>query len=154
MLRLVSALDGTKFCPRTYVCARTDSFSIEKTLKEDGEATVETVPRAREVKQGWASTVLTTIYASVSSYVILLRTAPDLVLCNGPGTCVPFCLAAWLNNKLGISDTKTVFVESVCRVRTLSLSAKILLKFVDEMLVQWPEMEELHKGVTYVDRFT
>ncbi|KAL4868809.1 hypothetical protein BDV12DRAFT_169085, partial [Aspergillus spectabilis] len=36
---------------------------------------------------------------------------------------------------------RTVFVESWARVKTLSLSGKILLPFADRFLVQWPALE-------------
>ncbi len=154
MLRLASQLDRSKYSPRTYVCAKTDALSGEKAMAEDGAAKVKVVPRAREVRQSLLSSVVTTAVAAVSSYLALVRVAPDLVLCNGPGTCVPFCLGAWVNNKLGISRTKIVFVESVCRVRTLSLSGKIVAWFADEVLVQWPELAQEYPNVKYIARFT
>ncbi|KAF7502428.1 hypothetical protein GJ744_005828 [Endocarpon pusillum] len=36
---------------------------------------------------------------------------------------------------------RTIFIESWARVKTLSLSGKILLPFVDRFLVQWPALE-------------
>lgn len=36
---------------------------------------------------------------------------------------------------------RTVFVESWARVRTISLSGKILLPFADRFLVQWPALD-------------
>ena len=154
MVRLVSALDWNKYSPRIYVHATTDSLSAERTRAADPEAEFAQVPRAREVKQSWATSVLTTAAASVNSYLLLLRIGPDLILCNGPGTCVPFCAGAWLNNKMGLSRTKIVFVESVCRVKSLSLSGKIVSRLADETLVQWPELAENCAGnVRYAGRF-
>ena len=154
MLRLAAAIDRNKFTPRTYVCAKTDALSSEKVVSEDEGATVMTVPRVREVGQSWASTLLSATLASISSYFVLWRTKPDLVLCNGPGTCVPFCVGAWINNLFGLSRTKIVFVESVCRVRTLSLSGWIVSWIADETLVQWPELAESNSRVKFVARFT
>lgn len=49
--------------------------------------------------------------------------------------------------------TKILYVESVCRVETLSLSAKILQYFAHETYVQWPELEKKFPRTKYVARF-
>ncbi len=156
MMKLVSVLDKDKYSPRTYVHASTDILSSEKVKEQDEDAKVLSVPRAREVGQLWLTTVCTTLVAAAASYWVLLKHNPDLLLCNGPGTCVPFCFGAWVNNKLGFSNTKIVFIESICRVQTLSMSAKILcgLGIVDKTYVQWPELALENKNVEYVARFT
>ena len=155
MLKLAAALDKGKYTPRTFVVAASDSFSHQKATEFDPQAEVVTVPRSREVGQSWLTSVFTTVSASVASFNILSTHRPRLVLCNGPGTCVPICAIAWLNSKvLRISSTvKIVFVESVCRVATMSLSGRILLWFADDVLVQWPELAEKYRGSKYVARF-
>ena len=40
---------------------------------------------------------------------------------------------------LGLRYTKIIYVESFARVKSLSLSAKILRRVVDLFIVQWPE---------------
>jgi beta-1,4-N-acetylglucosaminyltransferase len=55
---------------------------------------------------------------------------------------------------LYITNSKIVFVESICRVKTLSLSGKILLLFADVVLVQWPKLKELYRRTTYIGRLT
>ena len=37
------------------------------------------VPRSREVKQSWISTIFTTVYASLISFPLVFRIRPDLV---------------------------------------------------------------------------
>lgn len=39
---------------------------------------------------------------------------------------------------LGLSHTRIIYVESFARVKSLSLSGKILRYFVDTFVVQWP----------------
>ena len=155
MLKLASALDKEKYTPRTFVVADSDSFSQQKAVEFDPNAQVVIVPRSREVGQSWLTTVITTIYASMASFNVLLKHKPRLVLCNGPGTCVPICAIAWLNSRvLRVSSAvKIVFVESVCRVTTMSLSGKILMWFADAVLVQWPELAEKYRGTKYIARF-
>ena len=155
MLKLASALDKEKYAPRTFVVAGSDSFSQQKAAEFDPKAEVVIVPRSREVGQSWLTTVFTTIYASAASFNVLLTHKPRLVLCNGPGTCVPICAIAWLNSRvLRVSSAvKIVFVESVCRVTTMSLSGRILMWFADAVFVQWPELAEKYRGSKYIARF-
>jgi beta-1,4-N-acetylglucosaminyltransferase len=44
---------------------------------------------------------------------------------------------------LALFDCRIVYVESIARVRKLSLSGKILYysRMVDRFLVQWPELQ-------------
>ncbi|KAE8267804.1 hypothetical protein A4X09_0g4537 [Tilletia walkeri] len=63
----------------------------------------------------------------------------DLLLLNGPGTCVPLVLAVYIRKMLGLHSPHMMYVESFARVRSLSLSAKLLRGLVDTFVVQWPE---------------
>lgn len=74
------------------------------------------------------------------------------VLCNGPGTCVPICVSALLLGILGIKKVIIVYVESICRVETLSLSGKILFHLCDCFIVQWPTLKEKYPKSVYLGR--
>ncbi|XP_051849260.1 UDP-N-acetylglucosamine transferase subunit ALG14 homolog isoform X2 [Antechinus flavipes] len=76
----------------------------------------------------------------------------SLVLCNGPGTCVPICASALLLGILGIKKVIIVYVESICRVETLSLSGKILYHFSDYFFVQWPALKGKYPKSVYLGR--
>ena len=67
---------------------------------------------------------------------ILRQERPDLILSTGAGVSVPFIYAGRLN---GIP---CLYLESLARVKTLSLSAKLVYPFVNALLVQWPELAE------------
>jgi len=104
MFALMAKLDRRRYLPRMYIVASTDSMGTSKV--EDFESkggsgskpghSVHIIPRSREVKQPWITTVWTTLLALVSSILLIARLQPDVVLCNGPGTCVPICVAAYL----------------------------------------------------------
>ncbi|KAL9627612.1 MAG: hypothetical protein Q9164_007550 [Protoblastenia rupestris] len=91
---------------------------------------------------------------------------PDLILTNGPGTGVCVVLASLILLFFDFSgplspasgenvkkepdrlsrwqhsgQMRTIFIESWARVKSLSLSGKILLPFVDRFLVQWPALD-------------
>lgn len=59
-----------------------------------------------------------------------------------PGTCLPICLAAYALRFLGVRRVRVVFVESFCRVRSLSLTGRLLYYLADRFLVQWPGLVE------------
>ncbi|XP_008107394.1 UDP-N-acetylglucosamine transferase subunit ALG14 homolog isoform X2 [Anolis carolinensis] len=76
----------------------------------------------------------------------------SLVLCNGPGTCVPICVSALLLKMLGLKKVTIVYIESICRVENLSLSGKILYYFSDYFFVQWPTLKEKYPKALYLGR--
>ena len=153
MLKMTSVLDEAKYQPRVYLRADTDELSEVKARKQDPDCEVMVIPRAREVGQSWISTVFTTLRSTLASFLVVARVQPDLLLCNGPGTCVPACLMAFALNKLRLTRTKIVFIESICRVKHLSMSGKILKYIVDDLLVLWEELRDAIPGTKYVARF-
>lgn len=128
----------------TYVLARSDKTSIGKVEAVLGRALssheVVQIPRSREVGQSWATSILTTAYAGVSAFLLVVQTQPSLVLANGPGTCLPICIAAFALRAAGILDSRIVFCESFCRVQSLSLTGRLLYPMVDRFVVQWPQL--------------
>lgn len=110
-----------------------------------------TVPRARSVGQSWFTTPLSSARALIASFAIVWRTRPDLILCNGPGTCVPLCLSAFALEVLGIGPVcRIVFVESFCRVRDLSLTGKLLYPIASHFTVLWPQLAAKYPRATYL----
>lgn len=65
---------------------------------------------------------------------LLRRERPKAVLSTGAGLAVPFFLAGKL---LGI---RLVYVESVTRTSSLSLSGRLVYRFADRFFVQWPDL--------------
>lgn len=144
---LPAAASGTtvgldSLAPRRYVVADTDRMSGTKLAAFDAGARVVRVRRSREVGQSYVTSVWTTLVAFLCSLVALLRDTPSLVICNGPGTCVPLLVAVWLVRLLKWTEIETVYVESVARVQHLSLSGRIVrrLNLADRFVVQWPAL--------------
>lgn len=132
ILTLVSALDFSRYRPRTYIVSEGDTLSEQKTValerrktgdgdgdgneneNENGDGdgdvyAVVKIPRARDVHQSWLSIPFTTL-RSFWACVFVVTLSPlvesgfrgqqpfaDLVVMNGPGTCVPLCAAVMLN---------------------------------------------------------
>jgi beta-1,4-N-acetylglucosaminyltransferase len=68
---------------------------------------------------------------------------------NGPGTCVPFFFIFYVLNKLKAARTKLIFIESWCRVDSISLSGKIVRFFTDKFIVHWEEQKAKHPWTDY-----
>lgn len=89
----------------------------------------------------------TTLLALPASIAAVAEHRPSVILCNGPGTCVPVCAAARLLAFAGVHSARVVFVESLCRTRALSLSGKLMAAgLADRVLVQWPQLAGLPSG--------
>lgn len=147
-LRVLSAINTHHVFPLAAAIAITDKMSLTKLKQwqaavdaDPAAVRVYDVPRAREVAQSFATSIATTLWAIGSAIYVVACTSPSLVcyfsfmavrvmmvqvLVNGPGSCVPFALIAAFYKAIGLLDTHIVYVESVCRVETLSLSARIL----------------------------
>ncbi|KRY51146.1 Gut-specific cysteine proteinase [Trichinella britovi] len=154
ILRLVQSFDNSKYNPIHFIIADTDSNSVEKVkpMLKDGNVSFSTIRRCREVKQSISNVFLPTLVATGQSLVQIWRTNPELLLCNGPGTCLPVCFAAFFVDLLFGRTCRIIYVESVCRVTRLSLTCKILYYFyiADYVLVQWPELAAVYPRTLYI----
>jgi len=97
-------------------------------LLSDEQVTLGHSPTNRNVKNLVRNAVL--------AWRLLRRQRPDAILSTGAGLAVPFFLAGKL---LGI---RLVYVESVTRTESLSLSGRIVYPLADRFFVQWPRVAE------------
>ncbi|KAE8843609.1 hypothetical protein PTNB73_09326 [Pyrenophora teres f. teres] len=129
------------------------------------------LPRARKIHQPLLTTPFTCLYTLLSAFKPLLSSPPllpdqppttpyeaaaadlpDLIVTNGPATAVIVVLANLILRFFNVRGAdsrgkcKTVYVESFARVKTLSLSGKLLVRVVDRFLVQWEELEGVGGG--------
>ncbi|XP_033250507.1 UDP-N-acetylglucosamine transferase subunit ALG14 homolog [Drosophila miranda] len=155
MCKITKALlhrrDSDEYQPIRFIAANNDENSdrqLQAALGHSGAESILRVPRSRSVGQSWLSSVFTILYALIWSCWLVWRDRPQLVLCNGPGTCVPYCYAAYMWRLLGRLPPKSriVFVESFCRVETLSLSGRLLLPIVDMFVVHWPGLPNRYEN--------
>ncbi|GAV71631.1 Alg14 domain-containing protein [Cephalotus follicularis] len=163
MINLLSVLRKDRLTPRFYIAAATDDMSLQKarvlenSLVESGEvkelsAEFMQIYRSREVGQSYITSVLTTLMATADALWIMIRIRPQVVLCNGPGTCVPLCIIAFLFKVVGIRWSSIFYIESIARVRRLSLSGLLLykLRIADQFFVQWPQLLRKYPRAHYV----
>jgi beta-1,4-N-acetylglucosaminyltransferase len=75
---------------------------------------------------------------------LLRRKRPDAILSTGAGLAVPFFLVGKL---LGV---RLVYVESLTRTESISLSGRLLYPFADRFFAQWPEAAAQLRRAEYV----
>ncbi|MCA1990499.1 MAG: UDP-N-acetylglucosamine--LPS N-acetylglucosamine transferase [Coleofasciculus sp. S288] len=78
------------------------------------------------------------------AWKVVARERPDLVLSTGAGVAVPFLILA------KVFGSQTVFVESITRVEQLSLSARLVLPFLDALYVHWRQLQTNHPKVELI----
>ncbi|CAJ1932117.1 unnamed protein product [Sphenostylis stenocarpa] len=165
MLNLLAVLQKERFNPRFYIAAATDNMSLQKAqllesalAAENASRVTDTaqfmkIYRSREVGQSYITSVWTTLIAMVHALWLMIKIRPEVILCNGPGTCIPLCAIAFIFKVLGIRWSSIFYVESIARVRRLSLSGLLLykLRMADQLFVQWPQLQRQYPLATYVE---
>ena len=164
MTSFLKQLNPDLFNDRFYIVAETDKLGVDKVMEAEKELhskkinenkdffEVIKIPRSREVGQSYFSSIFTTLWATFLSIKEVWRIKPDVVLCNGPGTCLPICIISYILDLFRLRDTRIIFIESICRVKSLSLTGKILyaLKTTDVFLVQWKDLVEKYPRTEYI----
>ncbi|HWH96194.1 MAG TPA: PssD/Cps14F family polysaccharide biosynthesis glycosyltransferase [Baekduia sp.] len=74
---------------------------------------------------------------------VLRREQPRAIVSTGAGVAVPF---AWIGRLLGIP---VIYIESVTRITSLSLSGRMIKPVASDLFVQWPELAETVPGTRY-----
>lgn len=151
MLRLITDFDFGRYTPLTLITAATDTTSrakAERELPREALATARwaEIPRAREVGQSFVTSVPSTLKALFACVHLIWTASPDLVLVNGPGTCVPVAVLARL------SGSRVIFAESWCRVSSLSLTGRIMYWVAHRFVVHWPELVDRYPRAEYLGR--
>ncbi|WVR00304.1 hypothetical protein IAU59_007447 [Kwoniella sp. CBS 9459] len=168
MRTLVSTLPFERYTPWTYIYCHGDEMSLKAIASlesEKGDVTsahsydLLPLPRARKVAEPLSSTLIsaskTLVVAIYHLFLLPLFRHPgkpfaDVLLINGPGTCVVLVLVTYIRRILGLRYTKIIYVESFARVKSLSLSGKLVRPFVDRFIVQWPDagVDDIRSGDT------
>ncbi|XP_073125556.1 UDP-N-acetylglucosamine transferase subunit ALG14-like [Henckelia pumila] len=166
MLNLLAPLRIDRFKYRYYIAAATDNMSLEKAKVLENSLLVKVevevggtshflqIYRSREVGQSYITSVGTTLIALTHALWLMMKIRPQVILCNGPGTCLPLCVIAFLFKVFGIRWSSVFYVESIARVRRLSLSGLLLykLRMADQLFVQWPQLKSKYPRTNYVGR--
>ena len=128
-----------------FIIAESDTISSQKIEDIQSTKEIHKIPRSRKVGQSYFTSIFTTLYSLLICFQMMFTLSPEVLVCNGPGTCVPVCLACWFFNLFKRKKTKIIYLESVCRVTSLSLTGKIIKPITNIFVVQWEELCSLNK---------
>jgi beta-1,4-N-acetylglucosaminyltransferase len=138
MLALRDAWDGYS---RIWV---TDDASDTRSLLRDERVVYAFGPTHRDLRNGPHRIAIAWIRNTLLGIRLVRSLRPRVILTTGAGTTVPF---AWVGRLLGC---KVVYVESVTRVHTPSLSCRLIRPIAHRIYVQWPELVERIPRARYV----
>ncbi len=79
---------------------------------------------------------------------ILPREKPDIIISTGAGVGVPFLI---LGRALGIH---TLYIESLARIKELSLTGRLVYFVVHHFYVQWPDLARKYRRAFYHGQVT
>jgi UDP-N-acetylglucosamine:LPS N-acetylglucosamine transferase len=86
------------------------------------------------------------IVGAILSFNIAIKKRPDVVITTGAGIVVFFCLFAKL------FGAKLIFIESMARIESPTLTARMLYPFADLFFVQWPGLLKYFPRAKYMGR--
>ncbi|XP_030762636.1 UDP-N-acetylglucosamine transferase subunit ALG14 homolog isoform X2 [Sitophilus oryzae] len=158
MLKLIENISFQHYNPRYYFISSSDKTSLRKVTDFESDKSFAInkdyficyIPRSRAVNQSYISSVFTTLISVFYSFPHFLKIRPDMLLCNGPGTCIPLCIISFVLKCCFICNTRIIFIESFCRTKSFSLTGKILIYIADNFLVQWPYLKIKLKRSEYI----
>lgn len=84
--------------------------------------------------------VRNTVRNTLLAIKVLRRERPDIIVSSGAAIAVPFFLVG------KIMGARTVYVEVFDRVDAPTLTGRLVRRFTDLFVVQWPEMERVYPG--------
>lgn len=154
MIRLLNELD-LKSYKLTWLVSEGDSTSLLRTRgmekrRQIKEAHFMVLARARKVGEPLVLSVFSTLRSLISTATqLFVEPIPDILLINGPGTCVPVAYFLYFLRFIGWGRTRIIYVESLARVNGLSLSGKLVMPICDRFIVQWRPLAERYRRAEY-----
>jgi len=95
----------------------------------------------------WLGVYLTLLSNTVELIRIFAREKPDVLFSTGAEIAIPaFYIGKFL---FGV---KLIFLESITRIKDISLGGKIIMPIVDLFLVQWQDLAQRYKKAKFVGR--
>ncbi|MCB0170642.1 MAG: hypothetical protein KDJ97_08825 [Anaerolineae bacterium] len=141
LLHLVNRL-GESFAYH-YIVSKEDNLSANR-ITLPGPIYLLARPRGKSTRKLTAA--ILTLLVGVQAIFIVLRVRPKAILSTGPAIAVPISIVGKL---LG---TRIIFVETGSRVRTPSLTGRIMYRWADLFFVQWPQLKEKMPKAIYAGR--
>lgn len=153
MLAMMRCLSDKIYTPVHYIISKTDTTSVKHLDTKENkrkEKTIDYISRSREVGQSYFSSIFTTLYSFIDGIKVIRKYKPELLLVNGPGVSISIAYMILIFNYLGLLNCHIIFIESFCRVQSLSLSGMLMLPIADRFIVQWEELTKKYPRCEYL----
>lgn len=133
LLALINNTEGWPYQPSLFVTTRE---LWAKKLREKGRTyIVGECDRHKPVKM---------MMTLIRAFFFVLKERPDIIITTGSLPIAIVCLVSKL------FKTKILWIDSVAQIEELSMSGKLMLKYADVILTQWPEVATKYERVEYV----
>ncbi len=80
----------------------------------------------------------------IRAWKLLRREKPDVLITTGALLAYPFCVLGKLRG------TKIIYIESLARVSSASLTGRLVYPFADMFLVQWESLLKVYPKARYI----
>lgn len=95
----------------------------------------------------WLGMYITLLENAIEIIKIFAREKPDVLFSTGAEIAIPaFYLGKFL------FGAKLIFLESIARIKDISLTGKAIMPIVDLFLVQWEELSRKYKKAKFWGR--
>lgn len=141
LLNLVDLLGDTY--QYHYIISKEDNLSANH-IRHPG--TIHRLTRPRGKQTGKLASILRTILNGIQSLRVLLRVRPTAIISAGPAIAVPVSIVGKLLGK------RIIFVESASRIKSPSLTGRIMYRWANLFFVQWPQLKESLPQAIYAGR--
>jgi UDP-N-acetylglucosamine:LPS N-acetylglucosamine transferase len=126
-----------------YIVTEQDKLSADQ-IRIEGKIHRLLRPRGKDTSLPLAA--FRTLVAAYQALRVLLRVRPKAILSTGPAIAVPVAI---LGKLLG---ARVIFVETGSRIRTVSMTGRIMYRWADLFFVQWPQLTEKLPRAIYAGR--
>ncbi len=141
MLELVDMLGS--IYNYSYLLAHNDQIS-EGQIRISGSVLRTVTPRMPTSKL--YETLKLSFSCSIQEFKVLLKLRPKAIITAGAGIAVPISIFGRL---LGV---KIIYIETISRVRALSITGKIMYYIAHLFFVQWESLKEKYPKAIYAGR--
>ncbi len=75
---------------------------------------------------------------------LMVKEKPNIVICTGVLAMIPLCMFC------KISGGKLIFIESFAKIKSPTLTGKLLYKYADRFYIQWESLREFYPNAIYL----
>lgn len=87
--------------------------------------------------------IIKIIRNTFKSLVIFIKEKPDIIICTGALSTIPFCIISKIFN------SKLIYIESYAKVHMGSITGRLMYLIADKFYVQWDSMLKIYPNAIF-----